>query len=449
MKFQTHRKWLFFLFITLFSLWFSGYVQRELNSFREVSNRDFYDFYVYYVSGQVAHSDTDRRLYSYKEIPNPNNPSESIVVNPQVQTFNPDSTYGSIAIQMNPGIGQYLYPPFFSMLMIPLSYLSFEKATIVWHILLFLFACASVVITVKLLYEDWLTIVLISGVAIMIMEFTLPMRDLLKVCNVGSLILLLTVTGIWLHKKYPQYGALFFAVAVFIKLTPIIVVPLMIIRRQWKWLGAFCCWSVLLLGISIWQLGWQNHMEFVTRVMPAMSDGIPSGDNRSLSTAFYGISAGKFLSLEEIVAGEYIFPPKIPTILFKITAAVSLCALLFFLWRNRRTDSNLYIEILILTLWSIIFAPVSFRHYYLLGLAPVIYAWLHPLTKTASSFRLIILSIASAMIFSVLPNYVMVLTDSFPVQLVMFLVTPLGVILCMWYLMTLLKEQNEQLSESY
>ncbi|MCY7348172.1 MAG: DUF2029 domain-containing protein [Pyrinomonadaceae bacterium] len=448
MKFQNHRKWLLFLFVTLLSLWFSGYVQRELNSFRTVVPDDLYDFHVYYIAGQVAHSETDRRLYSYKEIQNPNDSSQNIVVNPQLQPYDPDSTYGYFAKQTSADIGQYLYPPFFAAAMIPLTNLPYEKAKIVWHVLLFLLAAASVVITVKLLYEDYLTIALISGVGIMIAEFVHPMRDLLTVCNVGALILFLTVTGLWLHKKYPQLGALFFALAVFIKLTPIIVVPLMIIKGQWKWLIAFCGWSVLLLGISVWQLGWQNHREFLTRVIPSMSVGVPISENRSLSTAFYALSAGKFLKLEEVIAGEYVSPPKIPTILFKITAVVSLCALLLFFWSNSKPDSPLYIEIFILTLWSIIFAPVSFRHYYTLALAPFIFVWLHPLTKTASSLRLIILSAATFMVFSVLPNYVIFVTELFPFQLALFLVMPSGIVLCIWYLMKLLKSQKELLPEN-
>lgn len=449
MKFQSHRRWLFFLFLTLASLWFSGFIQREINTFRAFVARDFYDFHVYYIAGEVAANDGDKRLYSYREIENPNNPAEKIVVNPQLQPSEPDTTYGRIAAQTSADIGQYLYPPFFAATMIPLTHLPFEKAKIAWHILLFLFAAASVFLTVKLLYEDWLTVAIVAGVGVMITEFVHPMRDLLNVCNVGTLILFLTVTGVFLNKKYPHLGALFFAVAVFIKLTPIIVVPLMIIKRQWKWLTAFCVWCVLLLGLSVWQLGWENHREFAARLMPAMSSGIPVTDNRSLSTFFYAVGAGKFMTFDEVIAGEYISPPVISTTLFKLTAIASLFSLLFFFWKNSRKDSPLYIEIFILTLWSIIFAPVSFRHYYIIALAPFIFAWLHPLTKTASTLRLTILSAATFMIFSILPNYVFFAIDRFPVQLILFLTMPIGIILCIWYLMTLLKAENKTLAEIF
>jgi hypothetical protein len=270
------------------------------------------------------------------------------------------------------------------------------------------------------------------------------MRDILLIGNVSTLILFLTVAGVWLHNKYPSLGALSFALAVFIKLTPAVVVPLMIIRREWRWLGAFALWSVLLLAVSVWQLGWQNHLEFVTRVLPAMSGGILHATNRSLSTVFFALWEGRFLSIEEIRGGAFLFPPKIPSALFKATAVASLGALLLFFWRHRRPRASAHLEILILTLWPIIFAPVSFRHYYILALAPAVFAWLHPFSREAASPRqLALLSAATFMTFSILPNYAFAAATSLPAQLILFLVMPAGVIVCIWYLMTLLKWQSD------
>ena len=446
MKFQGRRKWLFFLLVTLFSLWFSGYVQREIRIFHPGQATVFFDFNVYYTAGLVARSSSsssaDKRLYSYREVLAPGDPPEKVVVNPQLQPPDPDSTYGRFAEQTGSG-GQYLYPPFFSLTAVPLTYLPFEKAKIIWHVFIFLLACASVFIAVKLLYEDYLEVALVGLVIIMTMEFTLPMQDLLFVGNITSIILFLSAAGLYLHKKYPAVGALFFALAMIIKLTPVVFVPLMLLRRQWKWLIAFCCWSVLLWGISLWQLGWQNHVEFFTRVMPAMSGGIPHPDNRSLSTVFQVISTGKFLTEDEIRRDEHLFPPEIPGLLFKASAGITFLGLLIFFRHNNKTDSQLYTEVLLLLLWSIIFSPVGLRYTYLLAVFPIVFAWLHPLTKNASSLHLSLLSAATFMIFSILPSYGLVMPLSFPVHLILFLMMPVGVILCIWYLITLLKSRDQ------
>lgn len=447
MKFQNHRKWLLFLFFTLFSLWFSGYVQREIRTFLDTSARDYFDFNVYYTAALVARSDTDKNLYSYAEVPDPNNPALKVVVNPQLQSPNPDSTYGRFAKQTNSD-GQYLYPPFFALAVEPFTLLPFEKAKIIWHVFIFFLAAASVLLTVKLLYEDYLTIAIAGGVAVSVMEFTLPMQDLLFGSNITSIILFTIAAGLCLHKKYPTFGALFFALAVIIKLTPIVVVPLMLMRRQWKWLIAFGCWTVLLIGISVWQLGWRNHVDFAARVMPAMSNGIPHVDNRSLSTALYVAATGKFLSYDEIRQGEYIFPEKTPVLLFKILTAISFCGLLFYFWYRNKNAAQLPVEILMLMLWSLIFSPVSLRYGYLLAVAPIVFAWIHPLTKTASSRRLALLSIGTLAIFSVLPGYAFAFTNSFFVHFALFSIMPAGVVLCMLHLMTLLKSQDKISSET-
>lgn len=447
MEIQNHRKWAFFLLLTLFSLWFSGYAQREIQVFNGLLPPNSLDFGVYYTAGLVARSEnTDRRLYAYSEVADPNDASRKIAVNPQAQPPEPDSTYGRFAKETGSEY-QYLYPPFFSMTMIPLTYLSYEKAKILWHVLIFLFACASIVLTVKLLYQDYLTVALISFAAAAVMEFTHPMQNLLFGANITSVLLFLTAAGLYLHKKHPIFAAFFFAAAVFIKLTPIVVVPLMIIRKQWKWLAAFCCWSVLLLGISVWQLGWQNHQEFLTRVMPAMSDGAPNRENRSLSTALYAVKSGKFLTTSEMSSDEYRAPIEPLKLLFKVFAVITFIGLLAFFWYCCKTDSQIYTEMLVLLAWSIIFSPVSLRYNYLLAVAPIVFAWLHPLTKRASSSLLVLLSSATFMIFSILPNYGFVVSNLFLVELATFMVMPTGVILCICYLVMLSKLEAKTLAE--
>lgn len=442
MEFQTHKKWLVFVLLTFCSLWFGGYVQSELHIFRGETPADFRDFSVYYTAGLVARNPEDKRLYSYHEIQDPNDPSNKIVVNPQFKVHNADSTYGHFAKQTSAQL-QYIYPPFFSLSLVPLTYMSYENAKIFWHLfVIFFLACASVIFTIKLIYKDYLSIALIGIVVITAMEFMHPMLELLYGGNITTLILFLSAAGLYLHKKYPALGALFFAIAVIIKLTPIAVVPLMVVRKQWKWLIAFCCWSVLLLGISVWQLGWQNHQEFVTRVMPAMSDGVPNYENRSLSTALYALSAGKFVSFDEIRESGSFTSPKFPAFLFKMLAILTFGGLLFYFWNVNKTSSQIHIEMLLLMLWSIVFSPVSIKYTYFLALAPIVFAWIHPWTKKASTVQLTLLSAATFMTFSILPNYAAVLTTSFIARFAIFLVMPVGVILCMWYLMMMLRSQN-------
>lgn len=98
------------------------------------------------------------------------------------------------------------------------------------------------------------------------------------------------------------------------------------------------------------------------------------------------------------------------------------------------------IEVFVLILWSIVFAPVSFRHYYILSLSAIIFAWLHPQTRENSSVgNLALLTVATVMIYSLLPNYIFAVSNSLTLQLTAFLTMPLGVLLLGRYLLNLLK----------
>jgi hypothetical protein len=447
MKSRANKKWWVFVLLAFFSLWFGGYVQRENHILNGETSADFRDFNVYYTAGLVARNTEDKRLYSYQEIQDPNDPSKKIVVDPQLQVPDVNSTYGHFAKETGSEL-QYVYPPFFSLAMVPLTYLPYAKAKIVWHVfIIFLLTCVSIIFTAKLVSKDCLTIALTAMVVITAMEFVPPMQESLQSGNITSIILFLCAAGLLLHKKYPGWGALFFALAVIIKLTPVVVVPLMVVRKQWKWLIAFCYWSVLLWGISIWQLGWQNHQEFLTRVMPAMSQGLPHFENRSLSTVLYVVSTGKFVSFEDARKGAYTPSPIFPFSPITILAILTFGGMLFFFWYVNKTDSQIYIEVFLLLLWSILFSPVALPYNYLLALMPIVFAWIHPSAQRASTFQLMLLSASTFMIYSILPNYAAYLTSSFIIQFAMFLVRPAGAILCMWYLMRLLKSENKVLAE--
>lgn len=444
---ENQRRWLFFLLITCSVLWFSGYVQNEVRTFRPGSDVNLADFRVYYTAGLVARSDGDRRLYSYKETPSPDDPYRTIVINPQLQFADRDTTFGRIDNVAQSGM-QYLYPPIFALIISPITILSPEQAIVAWHLLLFVFACAAVVLTVKLFYDDHLVVAAISMIAIVVLESSHPMRDLLFGGNIGSLLLILIVLGVYLHKRSPVAGSLFFALAVSIKLTPIVILPLMLIRRQWTWSIAFTVWSVLLFGISIWFLGWENHYEFFVKLMPAMSEGAPVSGNRSFSTFLYAVSEGRFLTIDQVVQGVFIFPPRFPVYFFKSAAVISFVGLLGFIWFRERSDRHIEIEIYLVILWSLIFSPVSFRHQYVLAMAPLLIAWIHPLTYRSSSAMLLCLAVATIAISSFLPSYAMAFSNSFVLELAVFMIMPVGVLLCGIYLFKMMRRPLDLFKEN-
>ena len=97
------------------------------------------------------------------------------------------------------------------------------------------------------------------------------------------MILFLFAAGVWLLVRNRVLGsALCFALATMIKLTPVLVVPVLVIHRRWKWLGTYALFMTALLGGSVWQVaGWAAHAEFLHKALPSMSCGAPVCTNTS------------------------------------------------------------------------------------------------------------------------------------------------------------------------
>ena len=97
-----------------------------------------------------------------------------------------------------------------------------------------------------------------------------------------------------------------------------------------KWLFSFAGWCLLLLAVSIWRLGWENHVLWAIRVFPALSQGVPYFANKSLSALIYELYLGR-------VPLELDF--SIPVVLSRLVSLLNLgifCGTLYYFWRRNR-----------------------------------------------------------------------------------------------------------------
>ena len=158
----------------------------------------------------------------------------------------------------------------------------------------------------------------------------------------------------------------------------------MLLRRQWKWLLSYSATLAILLGASVWRLGWQSHWTYVTQVFPLLSNGFEGYPLKSLSTV-----------LRNLYLGRAIFQPsdswQIPTSLGLLISAANLslfAGVLFVLLKRKKADEVvLSSELAIGALVSLIISPVVWRHHYVLVLLPLISAWLQS-RGSASNARL-------------------------------------------------------------
>lgn len=424
-----NRRFTVFLVTTVFLLWFSGLIQREVRVFHPAEMGQQVDFAVYYTSGLVARSDSDKRLYSLPKLENPKDGSTVIRANPQLMRPDPQSTYAQFD-QISKSNLQYLYPPPFAGLMIPLTFLPYSLARIVWHVALTGFLLSGIFAAFSVFVKPVVERCFFAVMAVALLEFTLPMQDLLLVGNIGSVLLLLCSIGVSTMNRVPIVSAFAFALATAFKLTPIAVLPVMLIHRQWKWCIAYTASLACIFATSISILGFANHREFFFTLIPEMSHGVPVATNASFLSVIYSVISGTVISSADYPDNLDASILETSSAVFKILVFSSYAfGLAFLAWMRNSTKLGLVVSVTVILLWTLPFSPVSWRHGYVLAFLPIVCAWAIAYGEQWTNVRLGLLTASTVSILSILPSYMSAATESLIVDLFAMAILPVGALL--------------------
>ena len=99
-----------------------------------------------------------------------------------------------------------------------------------------------------------------------------------------------------LKHNRPMSSGLCFALGTALKISPVVAVPLLALRRQWRWLGAYMAGVAACTGVSIWWLGWKTNLIWLRDIYPCISTGLGNNLNRS------------FAGLVDVLAAQNISP---------------------------------------------------------------------------------------------------------------------------------------------
>lgn len=316
------------------------------------------DFSAYYVAGHVVSENPPGRLYNQLTFPDG-----------RIAPLDSASEWKDVARRHGvESVLPFVYTPFFAVLMRPLAYLSYGAAYGVWTAITVMLTLVSVWLGVRL--SGWrvsveLAVILVVGV----FSYHGLFEELL-LGQADSLLLFLLTLGLWLLQRERQWGsALCFAVATIIKITPVIAVPLLVMHRRWKWLAAYGCWMLGLVGFSVWQAGWAAHAQFLHEVMPSVSCGIATIANLSV----VGFVQDLFLGSTPANLLQATLPP-LACAVSKAVALVVFCAVMVRFYFYRRTES-LEVQVVLVILLSLVISPLTWLHHYVMALLPFFYLW--------------------------------------------------------------------------
>jgi hypothetical protein len=262
----------------------------------------------------------------------------------------------------------FVYPPFFAVLLKPIAYFSYGTAYRLWSALTVLLTFASVWICLRLGGQRW-SAELAVIVAVGLFSYC-PFFFELVVGQVASLLLFCCALGVWLLSREQDWGSAFcFALATMIKMTPILAVPLLAMHRKWKWLAAYGCWMIVLLGFSVWQTGWAAHEEFWHGVMPSVSCGITYVSNISAVAYVQDLFLG-YVPMD----GNQSTLPRLACTASKAASFVVLGFAMFWFYRFRNQE-RLVLHLMLLLLLSLAISPITWIHHYVIALLPFLYLW--------------------------------------------------------------------------
>lgn len=318
------------------------------------------DFPHYYVAAKLAGSDSPKQHPLYYLTNEDKEAALSVIP--------PGSEWNQVAHQS--GLRDTLHfsaPPIVAILLLPLAKLPYQLAFMIWRVLTDLFYFLAIWICL-ILCRAWTPLNLLAC-TLAAFEFQ-PFMLTLQKGQFGALLLLTWCAGIlFATKKQDVLSALMLALATIVKLTPALAVGVFVLRRRWRWLAAYLLWMSVLMGIGVFRFGVENHRLYLSKVS-SLSCGVPGPYNYSLSGIVLNMYYRDILDYEHM-------PPHTPhglcTLNKALGLAVYLAALFLLLRKNRIGDIGW--DLTVLSLITLLVAPFTWRHYYVLEILPLMFIW--------------------------------------------------------------------------
>jgi hypothetical protein len=233
--------------------------------------------------------------------------------------------------------------------------------------------------------------------------FFFPFHQNLVVGQVNVFVLFMWTLGVYLlAHRLTDASALCFALGTVVKISPVIAVPLLALRRQWRWLAAYAVGVAGLSGVSIWVLGWQTNRIWLTGIYPSISSGLGNMFNRSVA-GLVNVLCGPAYFATLYTETEWPVPPGL-TLFEKACSLAIVLGFLFWCWRCRKDAKGLVNELILLPLVYLLAAPFSWTPHFVVALLALTYLWAR--VREATAWELVALFLSTLTLGTELPMYV-------------------------------------------
>lgn len=350
------KNWLTISIVILASFWLGiGYA---LMGYAKSSGAA--DFAVYYAAAKVMAADTELNT---NDIYN-------------------QSRFRILTKNIYPSSGSYfLYPPQAAVLLLPLAWLPFSTAKLYWlisNVVLLVTATLCWLLTIQRNVRRniwWLPLFAIAP----------PVFSNIDTGQINIIVFVLFSVALTclIFKRYPWLVGISLGLATMLKIFPIIFLPYLIIKKQYKAATGFAVISVLLTILSVFWFNLSGWKIFLLQRLPALLNGDIGHSQTSIS--LYGaLRTG-------IIADTYsYFGDRVHTVVlaidpvYKFAVVIIGVSLAAYLWYKRRiTTQNQYLlEYSMIMLYIILTSEIVHQHY-IVWLIPTL-LWISYQTKNCS-----------------------------------------------------------------
>ncbi|MFC1631857.1 glycosyltransferase family 87 protein [Candidatus Omnitrophota bacterium] len=266
------------------------------------------------------------------------------------------------------GVDFYKYSPVFAVMMIPLSKLHRHLSVPIWYLSIFIFFISSIFFTKKILLRDNpekdLSKAFYIFAILMSLRFLLSVIQRVQSDALVLFLLALFIFALFYNKQ--AFAGIALGAACMVKLTPLIFVPYLLLKKKFKAAGA--C-SLALIGYVFapaLYLGWLKNLEYLKNWFIALTQKVPADyflwyKNQSLFSClmrfFSPDSPKSIFNLDQ----AYI------SIIFIVLAAC-LCGLIFMIGKKPKHPASGFsylAEISLVLICMILFSPLAWKHTFL------------------------------------------------------------------------------------
>lgn len=311
------------------------------------------------------------------------------------------SPWGKLALANGfPKALQYTNPPFSAVFMVPFATVPWQWGYLLWQAFAIILTAATIFLTLQIVLSG--SVIAAFALIFAAAYFFFPLRNNLICGQVNVTILFVWALGVYLlHRQKPVASGVCFALGTALKVSPIVAVPFLILRRQWQWLAGYVAGVGAFTGISVWALGWRTNLTWLMGIYPSISSGVGSISNRSLA-GLINVLVGPSYFATFYTDTEWAVPHGLA--LFEKVCSLAIgSGFIFWCWRKRKDARGLVNELVLLPLVYVLAAPFSWSYHYVLAVLPLTYLWAK--AREATTGELVALYFGTLAVGTELPMY--------------------------------------------